>query len=112
MANDEMLSLDEIEQEDAPLGSCLNNINNRLNSDQYIDFSLMIRLVVEALEANNPEKNAALESASHLMVDEYQDVNISQERLIRGLYSRLHSLFVVGDDDQSIMVGEVRMLEI
>lgn len=102
MANDEMLSLDEIEQEDAPLGSCLKNINNRLNSDQYIDFSLMIRLVVEALEANNPEINAALESASHLMVDEYQDVNISQERLIRGLYSRLHSLFVVGDDDQSI----------
>lgn len=102
MANDEMLSLDEIEQEDAPLGSCLKSINNRLNSDQYIDFSLMIRLVVEALEANNPEINAALESASHLMVDEYQDVNISQERLIRGLYSRLNSLFVVGDDDQSI----------
>ncbi len=102
MANDEMLSLDEIEQEDAPLGSCLKNINNRLNSDQYIDFSLMIRLVVEALEANNPEINASLESASHLMVDEYQDVNISQERLIRGLYSRLNSLFVVGDDDQSI----------
>lgn len=102
MANDEMLSLDEIEQEDAPLGLCLKNINNRLNSDQYIDFSLMIRLVVEALEANNSEINTALESASHLMVDEYQDVNISQERLIRGLYSRLNSLFVVGDDDQSI----------
>ncbi|HJV47138.1 MAG TPA: ATP-dependent DNA helicase [Bacillota bacterium] len=102
MANDEMLSLDEIEQEDAPLGSCLKNINNRLNSDQYIDFSLMIRLVVAALEDNNPEINGALESARHLMVDEYQDVNISQERLIRGLYYRLDSLFVVGDDDQSI----------
>lgn len=102
MANDEMLSLDEIEQKDAPLGSCLKNINNRLNSDQYIDFSLMIRLVVEALENNNPEINVALENTRHLMVDEYQDVNISQERLISGLYSRLNSLFVVGDDDQSI----------
>ena len=102
MANDEMLSLDESEQEDAPLGSCLKAINHRLISDQYIDFSLMIRLVVEALEANNPEINAALESAGHLMVDEYQDVNVSQERLIKGLYSRLNSLFVVGDDDQSI----------
>jgi DNA helicase-2/ATP-dependent DNA helicase PcrA len=102
MANDEMLSFDDIEREDAHLGACLRNINKRLNSDQYIDFSLMIRLVVEALESNNSEINAALESASHLMVDEYQDVNISQERLIRGLYSRLNSLFVVGDDDQSI----------
>lgn len=102
LANDEMLSLDDVELEDAPLGNCLKNINNRLNSDQYIDFSLMIRLVVEALENNNPEINTALENAMHLMVDEYQDVNISQERLIRGLYSRLNSLFVVGDDDQSI----------
>jgi DNA helicase-2/ATP-dependent DNA helicase PcrA len=102
MANDEMLSLDDIERDDAPLGRCLKNINTRLNSDQYIDFSLMIRLVVAALESNNPEMNAALEAASHLMVDEYQDVNISQERLIGGLYSRLNSLFVVGDDDQSI----------
>lgn len=102
MANDEMLSFDDIEQEDPSLGSCLKNINSRLNSDQYIDFSLMIRLVVEALENNNPEINAALENAMHLMVDEYQDVNISQERLISGLYSCLNSLFVVGDDDQSI----------
>jgi DNA helicase-2/ATP-dependent DNA helicase PcrA len=102
MANDEMLSLDDIERENAPLGVSLKNINARLNADQYIDFSLMIRLVVEALEINNPEMNAALEDAGHLMVDEYQDVNISQERLIKGLYSRLNSLFVVGDDDQSI----------
>lgn len=102
MANDEMLSLDDIENEDSSLGKCLKNISDRLNADQYIDFSLMIRLVVESLESNNPEINAALEGACHLMVDEYQDVNISQERLIRGLYSRLNSLFVVGDDDQSI----------
>lgn len=36
------------------------------------------------------------------MVDEYQDVNISQERLINGLYKRMESVFVVGDDDQAI----------
>lgn len=100
MANDEMLSLDDLG--DSPLGKCLRNINTLLDADQYVDFSLMIRLAVEALESNNPEMNAALESARHLMVDEYQDVNISQEKLIRGLYSRLNSLFVVGDDDQSI----------
>lgn len=102
IANDEMLSYDEIELLDEPLGRCLKNINIRLNTDQYIDFSLMIRLVVEALENDNTEVNTVLENVSHLLVDEYQDVNISQERLIRGLYSRLDSLFVVGDDDQSI----------
>lgn len=102
IANDEMLNFEEIEQIDEPLGRCLRNISERLDADQYIDFSLMIRLVVEALEQDNQEINAVLENINHLMVDEYQDVNISQERLISGLYQRLSTLFVVGDDDQAI----------
>jgi DNA helicase-2/ATP-dependent DNA helicase PcrA len=102
IANDEMLNFDEIRELDEPLGRCLININERLDSDQYIDFSLMIRLVVEALERGNQEIYTVLDNINHLMVDEYQDVNVSQERLISGLYQRLNTLFVVGDDDQSI----------
>lgn len=102
MANDEMLSIDEIEQADPILGRCLRNVSSRLNADQYIDFSLMIRRAVEALENDDNDVNNALTDAKHLMVDEYQDVNVSQERLIAGLYQRMESLFVVGDDDQAI----------
>ena len=36
------------------------------------------------------------------MVDEYQDVNPSQEELIRLLHQRSATLFAVGDDDQAI----------
>lgn len=102
MANDEMLSLDAIEQEDAVLGRCLKTLSERLDAEQYIDFSLMIRHAVEALASDNVEVNNALTDAKHLMVDEYQDVNVSQEKLIVGLYRRMESLFVVGDDDQAI----------
>jgi DNA helicase II / ATP-dependent DNA helicase PcrA len=38
----------------------------------------------------------------HLIVDEYQDVNPAQERLIRLLTGPLVELCVVGDDDQAI----------
>jgi DNA helicase-2/ATP-dependent DNA helicase PcrA len=100
--NDELITLDAIETEDAVLGQCLKTINERLNDDQYIDFSLMIRLVVDALRENRQEINRALQNVKHLMVDEYQDVNPSQEALIQGIYERIDSLFVVGDDDQSI----------
>ena len=102
MANDEMLNLDDIEREEPELGRCLKNISSRLESDQYIDFSLMIRRAVEALESDNDDVNNALTDVKHLMVDEYQDVNVSQERLISGLYRRMEFLFVVGDDDQAI----------
>lgn len=102
MANDELLSFEDIETHDRALGQCLRNIYDRLNQDQYIDFSLMIKLVVESLLQNRPEIKQALADVRHLMVDEYQDVNPSQEALIANIYGRINTLFVVGDDDQSI----------
>ena len=38
----------------------------------------------------------------YVFVDEYQDINPSQERLIHGLVGKQTQLCVVGDDDQSI----------
>jgi DNA helicase II / ATP-dependent DNA helicase PcrA len=102
LANDEVLSFDDIETSFPELGICLKNIYARFDSDQYIDFSLMIRLVVNSLQRDDPAVNRALSTVRYLMVDEYQDVNPSQEYLIRGIHSRTDSLFVVGDDDQSI----------
>lgn len=102
IANDELITLDQIALHDQVLYTCLRNINNRLNNDQYIDFSLMIRHVVEALQEDRSEINRALSGIRHLLVDEYQDVNPSQEALITGIYARIQSLFVVGDDDQAI----------
>ncbi len=102
LANDELLSFEKISEEDPLLGRSLQDLYDGLNADQYIDFSLMIRLVVEALERNDPAINKALQNIRHLLVDEYQDVNRSQEALINGIYERIDSLLVVGDDDQAI----------
>jgi DNA helicase-2/ATP-dependent DNA helicase PcrA len=101
-ANDEALSYDDIEREDSTLGALLKSIYDRLHHDQFIDFSLMIRLAVEELESNTQSINEALSEVKHVLVDEYQDVNPMQERLIRQLRNRTTSLMVVGDDDQSI----------
>ena len=100
--NDEKLSISEISQYDSTLGQVLQNIKSSLDDNEYIDFSSMIGLVVDALHANNLGALNAVNAISHLMVDEYQDVNPLQEELIKLLHQRLHSLFVVGDDDQSI----------
>jgi DNA helicase II / ATP-dependent DNA helicase PcrA len=62
----------------------------------------MIRNVVEALRSNDPMAESAVAQLRHLMCDEYQDVNPCQEELIRQLHQRSRTLFVVGDDDQSI----------
>ena len=84
-ANDEALSYSDIAREDETLGSLLERIHSSLERDQYIDFSLMIRLAVEEMERNSSAINQALSGVRHILVDEYQDVNPMQERLIHQL---------------------------
>lgn len=101
-ANDELLNFAEVSVEDPALGDLLVRIQHNLQEDQYIDFSLMIRNVVEAIQDNAPGVENGIGLLRHLIVDEYQDVNPCQEELIRLLHQRSDTLFVVGDDDQSI----------
>ena len=100
--NDELLSFTEIAAEDPELGALLQRIQDQLRKDQYLDFSLMIRHVVEAVSNGKPEALKITDSVRHLLVDEYQDVNPCEEQLIRLLRYKAETLFVVGDDDQAI----------
>lgn len=101
-ANEELSDLTDVAAEDPLLGEALFKIKEGLDRDHFIDFSLMVRLAVEALQANRPGAIEAVAGLEHLMVDEYQDVNTVQEGLIRELHQRSGTLFVVGDDDQAI----------
>ena len=102
ISNDELLDYSDIKAENPELGDLLERIAQNLRTDQYIDFSLMIRNVVEAMRARNLSSENGFEQLRHLMVDEYQDINPCQEELIRLMHLRSKTLFVVGDDDQSI----------
>ncbi len=100
--NDEMIRLQAVTANDLVLGTILERLWAELNRDQFIDFSLMVRLVAEALRNQDPTAQRAVSKLRHLMVDEYQDVNPSQELLITELHKLSDTLFVVGDDDQAI----------
>ncbi|MCF4113724.1 MULTISPECIES: ATP-dependent helicase [Dethiosulfovibrio] len=101
-ANDEILNFNTVANEDSELADLLNRIKDKLRTDQYIDFSLMIRDAVDAIDSNSASVKNGIGKLRHLMVDEYQDVNPCQEKLISLLHQRAETLFVVGDDDQSI----------
>jgi DNA helicase-2/ATP-dependent DNA helicase PcrA len=100
--HDEMIELLEITRHDRELGEVLQAIEQGLYRDQFIDFSLMIRSVVSRLQRAEAGGLRFTNTLRHLLVDEYQDVNPCQERLIRLLHEHTATLFVVGDDDQSI----------
>ena len=73
-----------------------------LDTDGYLDFSAMLELAVTELEHNANLRERLAERLKCIVVDEYQDVNPVQERLINMLHDLGAGLCVVGDDDQTI----------
>jgi DNA helicase-2/ATP-dependent DNA helicase PcrA len=73
-----------------------------LNEDKYLDFSGILYELVGTIESSPALLNELRESINFLVVDEYQDVNHIQEKLISLICGHNGNLCVVGDDDQSI----------
>ena len=74
---------------------------NCLYEHKYIDFALLIFEALRQLR-ENPSVQSYLKTIKYLIVDEYQDVNDLQEKLIRGIADCGANICVVGDDDQTI----------
>jgi DNA helicase-2/ATP-dependent DNA helicase PcrA len=83
-----------------PLRSIVTDYYNTLHEMRLMTFGMQISEAVKLLtpsKAHSPHRQVA-----HLVVDEYQDVNPAQERLISLIAGSGAHLCVVGDDDQSI----------
>ncbi|WP_405340235.1 UvrD-helicase domain-containing protein [Fibrobacter sp.] len=65
-------------------------------------FEDLIYLAIHLLETNEVACNYFREQWKEILVDEYQDINPSQYRLVKNLLGERKQLFVVGDDDQAI----------
>lgn len=73
-----------------------------LTSYNAVDFDDLITLPVQLLENNEEVRQRWQNKIRYLLVDEYQDTNTSQYRLVQMLVGDSGRLSVVGDDDQSI----------
>ncbi len=74
----------------------------RLTSFNAVDFDDLIRLPVQVLEENPDIALAWRERIGYLLVDECQDTNDAQYRLLKQLAGPRGNFTCVGDDDQSI----------
>lgn len=101
IVRDEGISIVDVTERDEQLGSTLAGIRDGLVQDQFIDFASMVREVADRVrEAGRVRERMG--AVRHLLVDEYQDVSGAQEELIAAVHQLGGSIFVVGDDDQSI----------
>jgi len=74
----------------------------KLKSNQAMDFDDLINHAVALLQLDAGTLKKWQDRLRWFLVDEYQDINPAQYRLVRLLSAGSRNLAVVGDDDQSI----------
>lgn len=74
----------------------------QLRANNALDFDDLLVKTVQLLQTNPDVLEYYQDRFRYIMVDEYQDTNTVQFRLIQILAKKYKNLCVVGDDDQSI----------
>jgi DNA helicase II / ATP-dependent DNA helicase PcrA len=80
------------------------NFQALMKKKSLYDFDDMINWVIKAFTENGRLRSQYAAQYNHILVDEYQDTSGTQNKIISLLYEEEYteSIFVVGDDDQSI----------
>ena len=74
----------------------------RLTANQALDFDDLLMRAVELLDTKPSVLRRLQDRFDYVLVDEYQDINHAQYRLVQLLGGKRNNICVVGDDDQSI----------
>jgi DNA helicase-2/ATP-dependent DNA helicase PcrA len=75
---------------------------SNIEENNLVDFDDLLMLTYKILDENDDLRKETSNRYKYIMVDEYQDTNELQFRLLEHLCSEHENLCVVGDDDQSI----------
>jgi len=73
-----------------------------LQENNLVDFDDLIALTYKLLDENPKLAQETSQKYQYIMIDEYQDTNELQLKLIQKLCTNHNNICVVGDDDQSI----------
>ncbi len=84
------------------LGKIYKLYEEKLMQNNAVDFDDLIMKTVQLFLENKDVLEKYQERFKYILVDEYQDTNQSQYKLIQLLSLKYKNLCVVGDDDQSI----------
>ncbi len=94
--------LDSKNPYDRTIGEVYQYYQKELKKNNAMDFGDLIMNTVILLRENKKVLERYQDKFKHILIDEYQDTNKAQYRLVNMLTQRNKNICVVGDDDQSI----------
>ncbi|MGD7034101.1 DNA helicase Rep [Methylotuvimicrobium buryatense] len=95
-------ALSNATQEQAPAAHLYTDYTRSLKAYNAVDFDDLILMPVLLFQQHAEALEKWQNKIRYLLVDEYQDTNITQYQLVKLLAGNLGRFTVVGDDDQSI----------
>lgn len=107
-AKDEMITAEEFELQaggdyhQKKVAEVYKEYEKQMKANNALDFDDLLVKTVQLFQTQPDVLEYYQERFRYIMVDEYQDTNTVQFRLISLLAARYRNLCVVGDDDQSI----------
>ena len=90
------------EMKDDPLGQAYRLYTQKLKECNAVDFDDLLYLTVQLLQKHPETKEHYQNRWLYVLIDEYQDTNLSQYTLAKILSEKHKNIFAVGDPDQSI----------
>jgi DNA helicase II / ATP-dependent DNA helicase PcrA len=94
------LSVDNFQEE--TVRSVYKDYQQRLKNNNSLDFDDLLGVLLQLLEEHPEVRKRYQQQFKHILVDEYQDTNLSQYQMVKLLAANHQNLAVVGDDWQSI----------
>ena len=82
--------------------STFKKYQDSLFDNNLLDFEDLLVLTIKLLETNHELRKFYSKKFQYILVDEFQDTNNVQYKLISLLVGEKNNLFIVGDEDQSI----------
>ena len=107
-AKNDRITADEFEQQagadfrEKKIAQFYREYQKELKKNNALDFDDLLVKTVELFEANADVLEYYQDKFQYIMVDEYQDTNLVQFKLVDLLAKKYRNICVVGDDDQSI----------
>ena len=102
ISNNKNAGIPAHDQADELVGAIALAYNNELRAQNAVDFDDLLLLAEKLLREHSDVREVIRKKYTHVTVDEFQDTNGLQVKLLKQLVGVPYNVCVVGDDDQSI----------
>lgn len=102
ISNNKNAGIPAEDQADELIGEIARAYNNELRTQNAVDFDDLLLLAEKLLREHADVREVIRKKYTHVTVDEFQDTNGLQMKLLQQLVGAPYNVCVVGDDDQSI----------